>query len=111
MDKNIYNYELINLKKDVLITYSLLNCDFLNNIVEVSILAKELDNKNYDLNVLDKNKEIIVFKNLDNKELNKIIDKKILIAGISQESNEIIEVAIVNKISFENKNKLKTNHI
>ncbi|NCP98392.1 hypothetical protein GW796_00765 [archaeon] len=106
----IENYEIVNKKEaeSVAITYSLADSNKLVDLESVYVFAKEKNNSMYDLVITNENgKELIVFKDLDNQNLQEIRDKRILIAGLSEDTNEISEVCAVLHVSIEGKRKIR----
>jgi len=103
----IENYELIKQKKDILITYSLSDCSALKDVESVNIIAKENKDNTFNLLISNESKEVVTLTGLDKQSLELLKDKRILLAGIDEESNSIAEVSLVKDFKVENQKKLK----
>lgn len=103
----IENYELIKQKKDILITYSLSDCSSLKDIENVTLVAKENKDNTFNLLISNESKDLVTLTGLDKQSLNLLKDKRILLAGIDEESNSIAEVSLVKDFKIENQKKLK----
>ena len=104
------DYEIVKQKKEVLLIYSLGDADVLGDCEKVFLIAKETTDKKYDLIVSDEiGNDLLKFKSLDASMLDSLEGKRILIAGLSEENGEIIDVALVENLSVENRKKLKMN--
>ncbi len=110
MEKELINYEIVKQKKDVLLTYSLEDADVLGDCEKVFVVAKETTDKKYDLIVSDEiGNDLLKFKSLDTDMLESLAGKRVLLAGLSEENGEIIDVALVENLSIENRKKMKMN--
>lgn len=113
MDNNqklptVDNYEIIKRAKDVVVTYSLSDCNSLTNLDEASITAQERDDNTYDLFIKnDKGLDLVSFKSLDAETLEDLKGKKIILAGISEKTNDIEEAILIASFNIDYKSKLK----
>ena len=108
MEKEIINYEIVNHKKDVVITYSLSDSEVLGDHDKVYLVAKDNGNKTFDLCVSSQDGvDLLRFKNLQEDILKNIANKRILVGGMSEETNEMVDVVSVINVSIEKAKKMK----
>lgn len=108
MVNEIVDYEVINQAKKVLITYSLQDLNLAEEHERVFVIAKEKDNKKFDLIVSSEfGDDLFVLKDLEKDILSKIEKKEIILAGISETTNEIEDVMVVENLSVEKPKKMK----
>ncbi len=104
----VENYEIITEKQKAVITYDLTDSKNLIDIESVFVIAKENVNKNFDLIVSNhEGEDLVIFENLKESLLNKILNKKLFIAGLNPETNNLEQACIVNNLTVEKSNKLK----
>ncbi len=108
MVNEVIDYEVINQAKKVLITYSLEDLNLAEEHERVFVIAKEKDNKKFDLIVSSEfGDDLFVLKDMDKDILLKIERKEIILAGISEKTNEIEDVMSVSNMSVEKPKKMK----
>lgn len=104
----IQDYEIITEKQKAVITYDLSESKKLMEIENVFVIAKENANNNFDLIVSsDEGEDLIIFENLEENLLKKVINKKLFIAGINPLSNNLEQASVVSNVTIEKSNKLK----
>ncbi len=100
---NIENFEILNYKNQLLLTYSIEDCSVLKEIDEVKITLDRVNNK-YNLNIDGLN---LSFVGIEASLLQDIEDKRVLIAGINPAENDFVEVALVKDINYSPLKKMK----
>lgn len=104
----IENYEVVTEKKKSVITYDLSDSKNLVNNESLFVVAKQNQNKNFDLVVSNiEGQDLVVFKDMEESLLSKVLDKKLFIAGLDPKTENIEQASIVENLSIERSNKLK----
>ena len=104
----IENYEIVRQKKDIVITYSLSDCNVLEDLESVNVVAKEKSDKNYDLLIFNKLRDnLVIFKNMDLDSFNSLTGKRVILAGVSEITLDILDVSLVDNINIESYKKMK----
>ncbi len=104
----IENYEVVTGKKKSVITYDLSDSKNLVNNESLFVVAKQNQNKNFDLVVSNiEGQDLVVFKDMEESLLSKVLDKKLFIAGLDPKTENIEQASIVENLSIERSNKLK----
>lgn len=103
MKKEIYDYEVVlSEKEDVVITYDLDDGKALIGIESASIVARENNNKSYELIVFVENdSELVKFMSLDSNILDELKNKRILLASMSKFTNDVDAVILIKEFSIK----------
>ena len=107
MTNIIKNFELVENKQGLVITYPIEESNALKNIDEVNAKVVKNDKNYYDILILSLDGlEKTIFENLDRDLLEKLENKNVYFVGLSEVSQEIESVAKLNNLSVIKEKKI-----
>ena len=107
MTNIIKNFELVENKQGLVITYPIEESNALKNIDEVNAKVVKNDKNYYDILILSLDGlEKTIFENLDRDLLEKLENKNVYFVGLSEVSKEIESVAKLNNLSVIKEKKI-----
>ena len=107
MTNIIKNFELVENKQGLVITYPIEESNALKNIDEVNAKLVKNDKNYYDILILSLDGlEKTIFENLDRDLVEKLENKNVSFVGLSEVSKEIESVAKLNNLNIIKEKKI-----
>ncbi len=107
MTNIIKNFELVENKQGLVITYPIEESNALKNIDEVNAKVVKNDKNYYDILIFSLDGlEKTIFENLDRDLLEKLENKNVYFVGLSEVSKEIESVAKLNNLNVIKEKKI-----